>query len=217
MPTHAIFATGATGYLGRRVVPDLLARGHSVKGLARPGSEGRLPAGVEPVIGDALDGSSFSARIAPSDTFLQLVGVPHPSPAKAALFRSIDLASAKASATAAAGARVSHFVYVSVAHPAPAMMAYWQARAEAEAFLAQTGLNATVLRPWYVLGPGHRWPYMLLPGYWLAERLPATRETARRLGLVTLDQMAAAIVRAVENPVTGTRIVEVPEIRAARA
>ena len=215
MPSHAIFVTGATGYLGRRVVPDLLARGHSVRALARAGSEGRLPAGVEPVIGNALDGSTFAARIAPSDTFLQLVGVPHPSPAKAVLFRRVDLASAKASATAAAGARVSHFVYVSVAHPAPAMKAYWQARAEAETFLAQTGLHATVLRPWYVLGPGHRWPYLLRPGYWVAERLPATRETARRLGLVTVDQMAAAIVRAVENPATGMKIVEVPEIRTA--
>jgi hypothetical protein len=38
---------------------------------------------------------------------------------------------------------------------------------------------------------------------------------ARRLGLVTLAQMAAAIVRAVESPVTATRVVEVPEIRAA--
>ena len=43
--------------------------------------------------------------------------------------------------------------------------------------------------------------------------LPATRETARRLGLVTLDPMAAAIVRAVENPAVGMKIVEVPEIR----
>jgi uncharacterized protein YbjT (DUF2867 family) len=215
MPTHAIFVTGATGYIGRRVVPDLLSRGHSVRALARTGSEGKLPHGVEPVIGDALDGSSFAARIAPSDTFLQLVGVPHPSPAKAALFRSVDLASAKASATAAAGARVAHFVYVSVAHPAPTMKAYWQARAEAEDFQAQTGLNATVLRPWYVLGPGHRWPYLLLPVDWIAELLPSTRETALRLGFVTLDQMAAAIVRAVENPAVGMKIVEVPEIRRA--
>ncbi len=168
MPTHGIFVTGATGYLGRRVVPDLLARGHSVKALARSGSEGRLPAGVKPVIGDALDGTDRSLR------------------------------------------------HVPAARRRPASEAYWQARADAEAFLAQTGLNTTVLRPWYVLGPGHRWPYLLMPGYWVAERLPATRETARRLGLVTLDQMAAAIVRAVENPAVGMKIVEVPEIRRGR-
>jgi uncharacterized protein YbjT (DUF2867 family) len=145
-----------------------------------------------------------------------MVGVPHPSPAKAPLFRSVDLASAKASARAAAAARVSHFVYVSVAHPAPAMRVYWEARKEAEEFLAGQNLNRTILRPWYVLGPGHRWPYALLPFYWLAERLPPTRDGARRLGLVTLAQMAAALVHAVENPASGVRVVEVPEIRLAR-
>ena len=216
MPSRSLFVAGATGYLGRRVLPELIARGHSVRALVRPGSEAKLPSGAEPVIGDALDGDSFASRVAPADTFLQLVGVPHPGPAKAALFRSVDLVSAKASAQAAADAHVAHFVYVSVAHPAPAMKAYWQARAEAEAFIQEKKLNVTILRPWYVLGPGHRWPYLLLPGYWIAERLPATRESARRLGLVTLGRMAAAIVRAVETPAVGIRIAEVPEIRAAR-
>jgi len=49
----------------------------------------------------------------------------------------------------------------------------------------------------------------------LAERIPATRDTARRLGLVTLAQMTAAIVRAIESPARGIRVVEVPEIRRA--
>jgi nucleoside-diphosphate-sugar epimerase len=182
----------------------------------RPGSEGKLPGGAEAISGDALDEASFESRVSPADTYLQLVGVPHPSPAKAALFRRVDLASAKASARAAASARVSHFVYVSVAHPAPAMRAYWEARAEAEAFIAELGLNATILRPWYVLGPGHLWPYLLLPGYWIAERLPPTRETARRLGLVTLEQMTEAIVRAVENPALGIHVVDVPAIRGVK-
>jgi uncharacterized protein YbjT (DUF2867 family) len=215
MGRHVVFVAGATGYLGRRVVPELLARGHAVRALARRGSEGRVPPGAETVVGEALDSESFAARVAPADTFLQLVGVAHPSPSKAQLFRSVDLASAKASADAARRAGISHFVYVSVAHPAPAMTAYWQARAEAEAYIRETGLNATFLRPWYVLGPGHRWPYLLLPGYWIAERLPWTRDGARRLGLVTLAQMAAAIVRAVESPANGIRVVEVPEIRRA--
>ena len=215
MPRRNVFVAGGTGYIGRRVLPLLLARGHVVRTLVRPGSEAKLPPGCEPIPGDALEGRTFASRVPPSDTFLQLVGVAHPSPAKAALFRSVDLASARASAGAASAARVAHFVYVSVAHPAPAMRAYWEARAEAEEFIALQGLAATILRPWYVLGPGHRWPHLLRPGYWIAERLPPTRESARRLGLVTLAQMTAAVVRAVEDPVSGTRVVEVPEIRRA--
>jgi uncharacterized protein YbjT (DUF2867 family) len=95
------------------------------------------------------------------------------------------------------------------------MHAYIAARAEAEAAIRQSGMDATILRPWYVLGPGHWWPYALLPGYWLAERLPPTREAARRLGLVTVRQMVAALVAAVEQPPRGVRVLEVPEIRAA--
>jgi uncharacterized protein YbjT (DUF2867 family) len=198
------------------MIPDLVERGHTVRALVRPESRGRLPAGCEAITGNALDGASFALRVPPSDTFLHLVGVPHPSPAKAALFRSVDLASIRASAEAAAQAGIAHFVYVSVAHPAPVMKAYWGARAEGEAILREKGLNATILRPWYVLGPGHRWPYLLLPAYWMLERLPATRATARRLGLLTLEEMAWALVYAIESPTEGVRTLEVPEIRDLR-
>jgi uncharacterized protein YbjT (DUF2867 family) len=213
---HHVFVTGGTGYIGSRLVGALAARGHRVRALARAGSVARLPAGCEPVVGDALASASYAADSPPADTFVQLVGVPHPSPAKAAQFRSIDLASALAGIDAASGAGVRHFVYVSVAQPAPVMRAYIAARAEAEAALHASGLNATILRPWYVLGPGHRWPYALVPGYWLARAFPPTRELALRLGLVTVTQMVGALVAAVENPASGVRIVDVPAIRAAR-
>jgi uncharacterized protein YbjT (DUF2867 family) len=208
-----VFVTGGTGYLGRQLIPRLLERGHQVKALTRPGSESRIPPGAQPVVGDALDGSTFVAAVAPTDTFVQLVGVAHPSPARARQFRTIDLVSAQASVAAAVKAAVRHFVYVSVAQPAPVMKAYQAARAEAERLLGDSGLSATVLRPWYVLGPGHQWAHALRPAYWFLERVPSTRETAQRLGLVT--QMTAALVRAVEEPARGIRIVEVPEIKAS--
>jgi uncharacterized protein YbjT (DUF2867 family) len=211
-----VFIAGGTGYIGRAVIPLLVARGHSIKALVRPGSEGKLPDGAIAVVGDALQKQTFAGAVPPSDTFLQLVGVAHPSPSKATEFRKIDLASACASADAARSAGVAHFVYLSVAQPAPAMKEYVAARAQAEAAIRATGLAATFLRPWYVLGPGHRWPYLLLPGYWLAERIPSTRDTARRIGVVTLRQMAAAIVNAIESPAKGIRVIEVPEIRRAR-
>jgi len=203
--------------MGRSLSAELLRRGHTVRALVRAGSENRAAAGCEIVTGTPLDASSYRHRVPGCDTFVQLVGVAHPSPAKAAQFRTIDLASARAAVEAAAAAPVRHFVYVSVAHPAPVMRDYIAARTEAEETIRAAGLNATILRPWYVLGPGRRWPLLLAPLYWLFERLPATSQSARRLGLVTLPQMVAALARAVETPPQGIRVLEVPDIRSTVA
>ncbi|HVO82236.1 MAG TPA: NAD(P)H-binding protein [Terriglobales bacterium] len=210
---RCVFVTGGTGYLGRPLISRLLARGHQVRALVRPGSEAKLPAGCQIIFGNALNGISYTDQIYPADTFVQLVGVSRPNPAKAAQFRSVDLASASGAVRAAANTGIRHFVYLSVAQPAPVMKAYVQVRVECEALVRRSGMDATILRPWYILGPGHRWPYLLLPLYRLAELLPVTRGGARRLGLVTLEQMTRALVHAVENPCHGLRIVEVPEIR----
>lgn len=211
-----VFVTGGTGYLGGRLIGTLLDRGHRVRALARPGSTHRLPPGAGLAVGDALDAGTYLGTVSPFDTLVHLVGTPRPNPSRAREFREIDLASALEAVRAAKEAGVRHFVYVSVAQPAPVMRAYVEARAEAEAAIRACGIPATVLRPWYVLGPGHRWPYLLLPAYAVASRLASTRETARRLGLVTLRQMVRALAAAVEDPpAAGMRIVDVPGIRAA--
>jgi len=206
-----VFITGGTGYMGRRLIGELLERGHKVRALVRQGSEASVPEGTEALTGNAL-AASYADRVAPSDTMVQLVGVAHPSPAKGKEFRAVDLPSGLAAVEAAKKSR-AHLVYVSVAHPAPMMRAYIEVRSQVEQAIRDVGLNATVLRPWYVLGEGHRWPYLLIPFYKVCEWIPSTREGARRLGLVTLPQMVAALVRAVENPARGVRVVEVPEIR----
>jgi uncharacterized protein YbjT (DUF2867 family) len=213
---HSVFVTGGTGYIGRRLLAALLARHHRVRALVRSGSESKLPPGCEVVVADPLDRTTFVETIPRCDTFVQLLGVPHPSPRKARQFIDIDLRSATESIAAARAAGVTHFVYVSVAHPAPVMQAYQGARLQAEEMLTTSGLTHTVLRPWYVLGPGHRWPHLLIPIYWMLEHVPSSRNTAKRLGLVTLPQMVAALVQAVENPPSAARIMEVPDIRNAR-
>ena len=209
-----VFITGASGFMGRRLSEELIRRGHTVRGLVRAGSETRLARGCEAVVGDPLDAATYRHRVGPADTFVQLVGVAHPGPTKAAQFRSIDLRSAKEAVSAASGAGIRHFVYVSVAHPAPIMREYIAARTEGEDTIRAAGLNATIVRPWYVLGPGRRWPLLLLPAYWLMGALPKTRASARRLGLVTLPQMVQTMANAVDRPPSGVRVVEVPQIRS---
>ena len=100
------------------------------------------------MIGNALDKSTFVSQVKPGDTYVQLVGVAHPSPAKASQFRSIDFISARESISAAVESGAGHFVYVSVAHPAPAMNAYIEVRSEVEEMIEESGLKATILRPW---------------------------------------------------------------------
>ena len=208
-----VFVSGATGYLGSRLIPVLAGRGHTVKALSR--KNGAIPH-CETVKGDALSADSFSRPLAGCDTLVHLTGTPRPTPWKEREFRAVDLPSLIASAEAARQAgTVRHFIYVSVAQPAPVMKAYQRVRGEAENHLAGCGFGRTILRPWYVLGPGHWWPLALLPVYAVAERLPAARQAALRLGLVTVAQMIAALVQAVEQPVRGCRLVETPAIRLA--
>jgi uncharacterized protein YbjT (DUF2867 family) len=213
--TRRVFITGGTGYLGSSLIPILLERGHRVRALVRPNSKGKVTAGCEVVSGDALDANSYRNLIRPADTFIHLVGVPSPSPSKGEQFRAVDLVSAREAINVAAELGMPHFIYLSVAHPAPMMKSYIAVRAACEQMIHQKHLNSTILRPWYVLGPGHRWPYALLPFYKLMEWLPFARSGAQRLGLVTLEQMVLALIEAVESPAHGVRIMEVPEIRAA--
>ena len=214
-----MFVTGATGYIGQRLTSALIARGHSVRALARPESVGRVPPGTTAVVGNALDASTFAPAVTAADTIVHLVGTPHPSPKKAAEFQRVDLPSIRASVAAARTAGAAHLVYVSVAHPAPIMEAYIAVRSAGERAIADAGLTATVIRPWYVLGPGHRWPYLLMPLYAIARLVPSKRDTAERLGLVTIRQMIDTLVRAVENPPPRgeIRIVDVPDIKRGLA
>jgi nucleoside-diphosphate-sugar epimerase len=211
-----VFLTGSTGYLGRATSDALIARGHTVDALCRASARDRLALGVNAVIGDPLDATTYANALRPEHVVVHLVGTPKPAPWKGESFKRVDLGSVQQLARAVAQSPVTHIVYivyVSVAHPAPTMHAYIDARRRAEAVLRDTHLPLTILRPWYVLGPGHRWPIALVPVYWIAERILSMRAGARRLGLVTLAQMVAALVKAVETEATETRVWGVEQIR----
>ena len=187
----SICVTGGTGYIGSRLVPLLTKREHQVRAVVRPGSEKKLPTNVLPIVADPLQENSYTESVRGCDTFVHLIGVPHPSPAKAAQFRAIDLLSIQVAVNTARDAEVRHFVYLSVAQPAPMMEAFIAVRAEGEALV----------------------PCALLPFYWIAELLPPARESAKRLGLITISQMLRALVWSIENPSDGIRILDVPKIR----
>jgi nucleoside-diphosphate-sugar epimerase len=64
-----IFVAGATGVLGRALVPQLVARGHQVVGMTRSGSKQDLvrSLGARPVVADALDPDAVAQAVAAAE------------------------------------------------------------------------------------------------------------------------------------------------------
>jgi uncharacterized protein YbjT (DUF2867 family) len=212
---QSIFITGGTGYIGSCLIPKLLKRGYPVKVLTRGNRINLLPEGCEIVTGNALDADSYKNEINPAEIFIHLVGVPHPSPAKKALFKSVDLVSIKEAVKAAEYAGKKHFIYLSVAqYPTSVMKDFQQVRAEGEQLLIDSGMDSTFVRPWYVLGPGHWWPLLLKPFYFIAKLFPKTREAALKLDTVTISQMINTLIYAVEHPAKGITAFEVQDIKS---
>lgn len=211
---NKVFITGGTGYIGSRVIPELLENVYEVNALVRKGSENKLPDGCNTIFGNALDNNSYKDKVIGCDTFIHLIGVHHPGPGKKVEFNKIDLVSIQQAVPAAVNAGVKHFIYLSVAHPAPVMKDFIEVRMKGEELIRQSGMNATFIRPWYVLGPRHYWPYVLIPFYKLFEMIPATREAAVCLGLVKIIQIVNCISYAVLNPPEGINIFEANDIRA---
>jgi nucleoside-diphosphate-sugar epimerase len=209
-----IFITGGTGYMGTRLIKALQSGDYHIRALVRKGSENKLPQGCEMITGNALDASSYQGKIQPSSTFVHLIGVAHPSPAKKEQFKTIDLVSVHEAAKAAVYAQVAHFIYLSVSqYPTKIMKDFQAVRAEGEELLLKTGLKTSFLRPWYVLGPGHWWPVLLKPFLFIA-KYAGKKEAAENLDTVTLQQMIHVLLYAINNPPEKNAVYDVQTIKS---
>src|SRR5580698_2946154 len=108
MESQRVFVAGGTGYMGTRLIQALSARGHEIAAVVRPESHKKLPVGCAPITGNVLDGNSYAPQLSSNQTFVQLVGVAHPGPAKAKQFVEIDQKSALEAIRVARDAGVKH-------------------------------------------------------------------------------------------------------------
>ena len=68
-----VLLTGATGYVGGRLLPTLLERGHDVRALSRDPSRATLPEGVDVVAGDVVQGTGLDEALEGVEVALYLV------------------------------------------------------------------------------------------------------------------------------------------------
>lgn len=146
--------TGATGYVGGRLVERLLAEGRPVRALARDPSRVEPRDGLEVVAGDLLTGAGLRGALDGCQAAYYLV---HSMEATAGGgdFALRDRRAATAFAAAAAEAGVERVVYLGGIAPADARASpHIASRLEVERILLATLPGATALRASIVIGAG---------------------------------------------------------------
>ena len=107
-----ILVTGATGYVGGRLLPELLERGYRVRGLARDPARADLPEGVETVKGDVVSGDGLKEALEGVDVAYYLVHAMGRGNGPAAEFAERDRRGATNFGEAARAAGVQRIVYL---------------------------------------------------------------------------------------------------------
>jgi uncharacterized protein YbjT (DUF2867 family) len=168
--TRTVLVTGATGYIGGRLVPRLLAEGHTVRAMTRSARRLRdVPWAhdVTLVEGDVLTAADVERALTGVDVAYYLVH----SIGTGQSFEDTDRDAATVFAAAAAKAGVSRIVYLGGMAPADEELSpHLRSRSEVADILLASGVPTAVLQAAVILGSGSASFEMLR---YLTERLPA--------------------------------------------
>ena len=204
-----ILVTGATGYVGGRLVPALLAAGHAVRCLVR--DQKRLSgrswrSRVEIVEGDLLEVGSLEGALRGIDAAFYLVhsmGSGHD-------FYQRDILAAHNFGSAAAKAGVSQIVYLGgLGDPESDLSHHLRSRHETGRALAEAGVPVTEFRAAVIVGSGSLSFEMIR---YLAERIPAMicpRWVYTRTQPIAIDDVISCLTASLNNEACRGRVVEI--------
>ncbi|HEX9187009.1 MAG TPA: NAD(P)H-binding protein, partial [Vicinamibacteria bacterium] len=171
-PTAPVLVTGATGYIGGRLVPRLLEAGHRVRCLAREprkldGRPWATDPRVEVLAGDTADAPSLGRAMAGCGQAFYLV---HSMIAAGGAYAERDRTMARTFAAAAGEAGLSRVVYLGgLGELGEGLSEHLASRREVEEVLAAGPTPVTVLRAAMIVGSGSA-SFEILR--YLVERLP---------------------------------------------
>lgn len=204
-----ILVTGATGYVGGRLVPQLLDRGHTVRCMVRDPARlrGRSWAErVDIVSGDVLEAVTLGPALDGIEVAYYLVH----SLGAGRDFHDRDLRAARAFGEAAAAAGVARIVYLGgLGDAAGALSEHLRSRHDTGAALSAAGVPVTEFRAAVIVGSGSVSFEMIR---YLTERVPVMvcpSWVYTRIQPIAIRDVLAYLAAAVETPASTGRIVEI--------
>jgi len=207
-PSKLLLLTGATGYVGGRLLPSLVEAGWRVRCLARQPKHlsPRVPAGVEGVQGDLLDAASLSAAMHGVEAAYYLVH----SMGATGDFQTQDRLATENFATAARAAGVQRIIYLGgLGEDEPDLSAHLRSRHEVGERLRAHAVPVIEFRTSIIIGSGSLSFEMIRA---LVERLPVmitprwVRVTAQP---IAIDDVLEYLRQALKIQIPGNVIFEI--------
>jgi NADH dehydrogenase len=149
-----VAVTGATGFVGRRVVNEILRRGHSVRVLTRSvESRSRFNLPVEAVRGDIEDEATLEPFVSDRDAVVHLVGIIEESGGSS--FDRVHRQGTENVVVAASRAGIARYLHMSAMGASLSSPSeYGRTKAMAEEAVKRSRLDWTIFRPSIIFGPG---------------------------------------------------------------
>ena len=210
--TRRIFLTGATGFVGRAVIPALRAHGYAVRCLVRRGSELDLRGleAIERVEGDVLSPAALESDMAGCDTVVHLVGIIREEPATLSTFERIHTQGTINVLEAAAATGVRRYLHMSaLGVRSGARARYHRSKWAAEEAVRASPIPWTIFRPSIIYGRSDRLVNMLAAMVRRYPMVPVIGSGQQRLQPVPVEQVAEAFARAVQLETTVKQTYEV--------
>lgn len=177
MPTHRVAVTGATGFVGRHTVRELLRRGHRVAALARDVRKARtvLPShdNLTVVPGNIFEPAALADLATECDACVHTIGILRERHG-GITFRRMHVEATRAAIDACTAAQVRRFVHLSALGVSDeGCTAYQRSKWEAEQLVRRSGLEWTIFRPSLI--HGHDGEFVQLVKGWASGRKPPYR------------------------------------------
>lgn len=201
-----VLVTGATGFVGSRLVPELVEAGHEVVVLVRDPGRYDAPAGVRVVEGDLLEPSTLVGAFDGIEAAYYLVH----SMRAGRDFAERDRLAARHFVRAASDAGVERVVYLGgLGETGEGLSEHLRSRQEVEAILATGTYALTTLRAAVIVGAGSASFRMVTQ---LADRLPVMitpRWVRTPCQPIAIDDVLAYLVGVLEVPETAGETYEI--------
>jgi uncharacterized protein YbjT (DUF2867 family)/membrane protease YdiL (CAAX protease family) len=192
-----IAVAGGTGFVGRHVVEALQGRGHTVLALAR--GERALPPGAAFVRCDLAREAVPAGALRGCDAVVNLAGIKRAEGAQT--FEAVHVEGTRRLLEACRQAGVRRFVHLSVVcSRADTASPYHDTKWRAEELVRSSGLDATVLKPGVIYGPGDDMVTHLVKMIRFAALFPVVGRGRSLLQPVDVRDVAEAVAAALERP-----------------